>query len=111
MGIYYVNFLVNPTRCRTQNKQRKDDEMYYKLIESHLKKLLGKSTAKRVTSRTGVTGSSEWWYTDLQTIQDVFQKLEHKFGGESVPYDLQYAFKHEEPNKDNVYFTGKMTYY
>jgi hypothetical protein len=111
MGIYYVNFLVNPTKCRTQNKRRKEDEEYYKLIEMHLKKLLGKSSAKRVISRTGVTGSSEWWYTDMQTIEDVFKKLEKKFGGESVPYDLLYAFKHEEPSKTDVYFTGKTTYY
>jgi hypothetical protein len=111
MGIYYVNFLVNPTRYRTQNKQRKEDEVYYKLIETHLKQLLKKSTAKLVTSRTGVTGSSEWWYTDLQTIEDVFQKLEHKFGGESVPFDLLNAFKHHEPSKPDVYFTGKITYY
>jgi hypothetical protein len=64
-----------------------------------------------VTSRTGVTGSSEWWYTDLQTIEDVFQKLERKFAGESVPYDLHHAFKYEEPNRNNVYFAGKMTYF
>ena len=106
MGIYYVNFLVNPTKKRV----KRSDAIYYTEIEKYIIKQLEK-VAQKVVSRTGVTGSSEWWYTDTETIEIVFQQAEKKYGGQSIPYDLQSAFAHNEPKHNESYFTGVIKYY
>jgi hypothetical protein len=107
MGLYYVNFLINPTKFQ----KKKEEKAYYIEIENFIKQELEKHEAQKVVSRTGVTGKSEWWFTDVETIHTVFEFAEKKFGGDSIPYNLQSAFKHHEPKKDDCYFEGTIRFY
>ena len=107
MGLYYVNFLVNPTKGR----KKRENGAYYADIEKYIIKELHKSEARLVVSQTGVTGKSEWWFTNTQTIEKVFELAEKKFGGESIPYDLEDAFRKNEPKKNQRYFIGEINYY
>ena len=107
MGMYYVCFLVNPTKHRN----KRDESKYYSAIEKFIKKELEKQQAKNVVSQTGVRGISEWWYTDADTIHDVFEIAEKKFGGESIPYNLHNAIRLHEPKKDDTYFEGTIKFY
>ena len=104
MGIYYVIFLLNPEKERNNRENR----AYYYAIEKEIATWLTEAGAKQVTSQTGVTGTSEWYYTDTKTIQKVFRKAKTKFGGRCEPFDLDDAFKYNEPARKDSYFIGEI---
>ena len=107
MGIYYVNFLCNPVNERNG----RENGAYYADIETKISAWLTEEGANQVTSRTGVTGTSEWWYTDTKTIAKVFRKAKKRFGGRCEPFDLDDAFKYNEPTRKDSYFIGEIRYY
>lgn len=108
MGMYYTDFLVNPTRKRT----KQEDDVYYTAVEKYVTEKLTEHQAINVKSQTNINGSSEWWYTDPKTIKLVFEEAKRKFDdSEYIHYNLKSSFKTEEPDKDDVYFTGKISFY
>jgi len=88
-GVWLVNFLKNPTRLMGPNKGKLN--LYYTVIEREIFQDIVNHGGKAVSMdyRVKNQGRTEWVYTDVQTIDDAFERAQHKYGGVDVPVNLE----------------------
>ena len=93
-GVYIINFLENPTVDKATREQRNDNRKFY-YVKRALYCVIEKEIMKRIIEKGGIQirsknrirkanedgGLTEWFYTDIKTVNDVFKDVSEIFKG------------------------------
>lgn len=115
LGVYMVAFLENPPIPMTLrgHKQESIKQRYIQIERFIFHYVVSKGGVQiNSTARSNLSGQSEWFYTDQNTIHEAFEEANKKFGGDMHLFNLNginQAFKNNDKHKPN--YVGKIVYF
>jgi hypothetical protein len=122
MGVYMVFFLsFSKKRVSTDVDKKKEqlklEKSRFESIEKELFELVVKNEGKRIKFPSRPSQSwmfpSEWFYTDIQTLQTSFEEIQKIHGGKLLSFhldDIANNFKNNKKDKRDKYL-AEIVYY
>jgi hypothetical protein len=117
MGVYMVFFLAFNKKSSQTYANKKDEKDKIKSIEKELFQTIVNNSGERLKFPTRPSSSwlfpSEWFYTDVKTLQKSFEEIHEKFGGTLIPFHLDNISKNYKDNLNTKRdkYIAKIVYY